>query len=145
MKKPQAKIAILLLVVLCVVSTFGLWRAHFKEKSFFEATAIDWNCVEVKRAEWGKNDGQGEYTAFPISSKELGDILSAVTLRPARSQNAMPDEFFIFHLELSGETMVELIIGCDGKIIIGTSGSRQFWLDIKGGAYQTLYDRGAVS
>lgn len=141
MKKWKAKAAVLPLAVFFVILIIGLWRAHFKEKSFFEAAAIDWNCVEVKRAQWGKNDGVGEYTTLPVPPKELGDILSAVTVRPAPSQSTMPDEFFIFHLELSDETMVELIIGCDGEIIFGPSGSQQFWLDTKGSAYQVLHDK----
>lgn len=109
-------------------------------KSFYEATGIDFATAHITLAEYGESDGTGNYSTLSISEESLNEILSSVRLEQGKKQDAMPNQFFFFHVTLSNEEMVELVIGDDGEIIVGKPDSRSFWKNADKVAYQKLLD-----
>lgn len=57
----------------------------------------------------------------------MNEILSSVRLEHGKKQDAMPNQFFFFHITLPDKETVELVIGDDGEIIVGNPDSRNFW------------------
>ena len=134
MKKRIAAIALALMLAL------SLAACKQPSKGFYEATGIDLTTARVMLAEYGENDGTGRYLSFSITEDTLNGLLSPITVDRGKEQNTMPDQFFFFHLVLSNEETSEIVIGCDGEVIVGNPDSRNFWIDTDKAAYQQLQD-----
>lgn len=127
-------------LILALMLSLLLAACKQPSKCFYEATGIDLTTARVKLAEYGENDGTGGYSSFSISEDTLNDLLSPISIERGKEKNTMPDQFFFFHLDLSDEETTEIVIGCDGEVIVGNPDSRNFWIDSDKAVYQQLLE-----
>lgn len=125
-------------LILALMLSLPLAACKQPSKGFYEATGIDLTTARVMLAEYGENDGTGKYLSFSITEDALNGLLSPISIERGKQQNAMPEQFFFFHLTLSNEETTEIVIGCDGEVIVGNPDSRNFWIDSDKAAYQQL-------
>ncbi len=118
----------------------ALSERNKQHEGFSAAAGIDLQAAHIVLAEYGENDGVGNYAPFPLSEETLCSILLPTQLKRGKVQDSMPQRFFFIHLKLSDGTPSELIIGSNGEIIVGNPGNRKFWVDTGKASYQKLVD-----
>ena len=126
--------------LLSLTLTLSLAACTQSSMSFHEATGIDFATAHIALAEYGESDGTGNYSTLSISEESLNEILSSVRLEHGKKQDAMPNQFFFFHITLPDKETVELVFGDDGEIIVGNPDSRNFWKNADKTAFQQLME-----